>query len=152
MALVVRNSPTNAEDVRDAGSIPGSGRSPGGGHGNPYQHSSLGNSMDSRAWQATVRGVRKSQTWLKQLSTQARKGMIRVGVNLLILFLENFAMQKLYIKFPNLGWGAVANILAENNGCLKTFFLFCIISVSCLLKCVPLLLFFLLLEWSVFVF
>ena len=41
--------------------------------------------------------------------------MIRVGVNLLILFLENFAMQKLYIKFPNLGWGAVANILAENK-------------------------------------
>ena len=75
--------------------------------------------MDSRAWQATVRGVRKSQTRLKQLSTQAQKGMIRVGVNLLILFLENSAMQKLYIKFPNLGRGgggrAVANILAENN-------------------------------------
>ena len=57
VALVVRNPPANAEDVRDMGSIPGSRRSPGGGHGNPLQHSCLENPMDRAAWQATVHGI-----------------------------------------------------------------------------------------------
>ena len=56
VVLVVKNSPANAGDARDAGSIPGSGRSPGEGNGNPLQCSCLGNSMDEGAWQATVRG------------------------------------------------------------------------------------------------
>ena len=68
MALVVKNLTANAGDVRDEGSIPGSGRSPGGGHGNPLQYSCLGNPMDRGAWQAEVHGVAKSQTRLKQLS------------------------------------------------------------------------------------
>ena len=49
--------------------IPGLERSPGGGHGNPLQYSCLENSMDGGAWQATVHGVAKNQTRLKQLST-----------------------------------------------------------------------------------
>ena len=57
VALVVRNPHANAEDVRDMGSIPGSRRSPGGGHGNPPQHSCLENPMDRAAWQATVHGI-----------------------------------------------------------------------------------------------
>ena len=60
--LVVRNLPANAEDVRDAGSILGSGRSPGGGHGNPLQYSCLENPMDRGAWWATVHGVAESAT------------------------------------------------------------------------------------------
>ena len=48
--------------VRDLGSIPGLGRSPGGGHGNPLQYSCLENPTDRAAWQATVNGVAKSQT------------------------------------------------------------------------------------------
>ena len=56
MALV-KNSPANAGDVRDAGSISELGRSPGGGHGNPLQYSCLGNPMDRGAWWATVHGV-----------------------------------------------------------------------------------------------
>ena len=48
-----------------AGSIPGSGRSPGGGHGNPLQYSCLENPMDRGDWQATVLGVAKNQTRLK---------------------------------------------------------------------------------------
>ena len=59
---VVKNLPANAGDSGDAGSIPGSGRSPGGGSGNPLQYSYLKNSMDRRAWKTTVHGVAKSQT------------------------------------------------------------------------------------------
>ena len=64
MAPVVKNLPANAEDVRDAGLIPGLGRFPGGGHGNPLQYSCLENSMDRGAWRSTVHGVTKSQTRL----------------------------------------------------------------------------------------
>ena len=59
VALVVKNPPANAGDRRDVGSLPGSGRSPGGGHGNLLQYSCLGNPMDRGAWQATVHGVEK---------------------------------------------------------------------------------------------
>ena len=58
--LVVRNPPANAGEVRDMGSIPGLGRSLGGGYGNPFQCSCLGNPMDGGAWWAVVRGVAKS--------------------------------------------------------------------------------------------
>ena len=57
MALEVKNLPVKAGDVRDAGSFPGSGRSPGEGNGNPLQNSCLENPMDRGAWQATVYGV-----------------------------------------------------------------------------------------------
>ena len=50
VALVVRNLPVNAGDTGDAGSIPGSGRSPGGGHDNPLQYFCLENPMDRGAW------------------------------------------------------------------------------------------------------
>ena len=53
MVLVVKNPLANTEDVRDASSIPGSRRSPEGGHGNPLQYSCLENPMDRGAWQAT---------------------------------------------------------------------------------------------------
>ena len=65
---VVKNPPANAEDASDVGSIPGLGRSPGVGNGNPLQRSCLGNPMDIGAWLATVHGVAKSQT---HLSTHA---------------------------------------------------------------------------------
>jgi len=55
----VKNLPANSGDVV---SIPGSGRSPGEGNGNPLQYSCLGNSMDTGVWQATVHWVSKSQT------------------------------------------------------------------------------------------
>ena len=57
VALVVKNPPANAGDVRDTGLIPGSGRSPGGGHGNPLQYSCLENPMDRGAYQATVHSI-----------------------------------------------------------------------------------------------
>jgi len=61
------DSKTSACSVGDLGSIPGSGRSPGEGKGNPFQYSGLENSMDGGAWWATVHGVSKSQTQLSDL-------------------------------------------------------------------------------------
>ena len=58
---MVKNPPANAGDTEHAGSIPGLGRSPGGGHSNPLQYSCLENPMDRRAWRATVNEVAKSQ-------------------------------------------------------------------------------------------
>jgi len=69
VALLVKNLPANAEDLRDAGSIPGTRRSPGGGHGNPLQYSCLENPMGRGTWQATIHRVAKSRTQLKRLST-----------------------------------------------------------------------------------
>ena len=70
-ALVVKNPSANAGDIRDAGLIPGLGRPLGGGYGNPLQYSCLENPMDRGAWRATVYGVAKSQTQLKQLIMHA---------------------------------------------------------------------------------
>ena len=57
---MVKNLPANAGEVRDIGSFPGSGRSPGGGNGNPLQYSCLENPMDREVWQDTVHGVTES--------------------------------------------------------------------------------------------
>ena len=59
---MVKNLPTNVGDIRDSGLIPGSGRSPEGGHGNPFQYSCLENPMDRGAWWATDHRVAKSWT------------------------------------------------------------------------------------------
>ena len=66
-----KNPPANAGDIRDAGLIPGLGRSPRGGHGNPLQYSCLENPKDRGAWQAAVPGVSKSWT-LSDLARTAR--------------------------------------------------------------------------------
>ena len=60
MVLVVKDPPANAGDLKDAGSIPGPGRSPREGHGNPLQYSCLENPLFRGAWQATVHRVAKS--------------------------------------------------------------------------------------------
>ena len=65
VVLVVKNPPAEARDIRHAGRIPGSGRSPRGGHGNPLQYSCLGNPMDRGAWRDSVHRVTKSATQLK---------------------------------------------------------------------------------------
>ena len=61
VGLVVKNLLANAGDIRDEGLIPGLGRSPGGGSGNPLQYSCLGNPTDRGPWRATVHGSAKSQ-------------------------------------------------------------------------------------------
>ena len=62
MVLMVKSPAANAGDIRDAGSIPWSGRSLGEGRGNPLQYSCLENPMDRGAWRVTVHGVAKSRT------------------------------------------------------------------------------------------
>ena len=62
MVLVGRNPLADAGDIRDVSSIPGLGRSLGGGHGNPFQCSYLENSMDRGSWRSTVHGVAQSWT------------------------------------------------------------------------------------------
>ena len=65
MVLVVKNLPASAGYTGEAGSVPGAGRSPGGGHGNPLQYSCLENRMDRGAWSTTVHRVAKGRTRLR---------------------------------------------------------------------------------------
>ena len=73
VAVVVENLLATAGDVRDAGSVPEVGRSPGERHGNPLQYSYLENPMDRRAWQATVHGITKNQTQLNDFHFHQQK-------------------------------------------------------------------------------
>ena len=68
LALVIKNLPISAGDIRDTGLIPGLGKSPGEENGYPLQYSCLENPMDGGAWGATVYGAPESRTRLKQLS------------------------------------------------------------------------------------
>ena len=79
VALMAKNPPINAGDVRDMGLVPGSGRSPAGGHRNPLQYSCLENPMDRGLWRAKVRRVAKSRIWLKRLSMHSCKVSIITG-------------------------------------------------------------------------
>ena len=76
---MVKNSPTNSGYTRDAHSILGSERSPGVENGNPLQYAYLDNPMDRGTWWATVHGVMKSRTILKQLRKQAHISLICNG-------------------------------------------------------------------------
>ena len=76
---MVKNLPANAGDVRDSGSIPGSGRFPGGRPDNPLQYSSLENSVDRRTWLAAVRTVVKNQTQLSMRAPTRRLYRITLG-------------------------------------------------------------------------
>ena len=67
---MVKNPPANAGDIRNLGSVPGWGRSPGGGQSNPLQYSCLENPMNRGVWWTIVHGITKTWTPLKQLSTQ----------------------------------------------------------------------------------
>ena len=77
---MVKNLPPNAEDARDVSSIPGSGRSPGGGHGHPLQYSCLENPLDRGAWWAIVYGVAKKRTRLRDCAPYYRAfGLLTVS-------------------------------------------------------------------------
>ena len=71
---MAKNPPANAGDVRDMGSIPGSGRSPGEGNSNSLQYSCLGSPMDKGAWQATIHGVVKGLDMTERLTAHRTLG------------------------------------------------------------------------------
>ena len=73
MALVTKNPPANAGDVRDKGATSGLGRPSGGGHGNPFQYSCLENPMDRGASQVTVHGVTNSRTLFERITLSLMK-------------------------------------------------------------------------------
>ena len=97
MALLVKNLPASAGDIRDMGSVLGLERSPGGGQGSPLQYSCLESPIDRGAWQATVHRVAKSCTWLKQLSTQITESVyqsLETNTALSIKYKAKFKKQK----------------------------------------------------------
>ena len=86
----VKNMPA-MQETQETGSIPGSGRSPGGGHGNPVQYSCLETPMDRGAWRATVHGVAQSQTRLRILAC--------TNVNIYtLLYLSGWYQWDVYLK------------------------------------------------------
>ena len=121
---VVKNPPANVGDVGDLGSIPGSGRSPGGGNGTPLQYTCLENPMDRGAWRTTVHGVTKSQT---PLSEYAHPYHIKVGtvpdreiqqeVDSVGQPLEVSELQELYLVYVYLGLRG--GPLSEHGECVK---------------------------------
>ena len=86
VALVVKNPPVNVGDVRVTSSIPGSGRFPGGRHGNPLQYSCLENSMDRGAWWATVLTVTESDT--TQATQDACRHVLSNTLSLVLLIFK----------------------------------------------------------------
>ena len=99
---MVKNLHVNAGDIRDAGLIPGLGRSPGGGHGNPLQDSCLENTVDRGAWQATVHKVTKSQTQLKRLSTHVPPSYLNTALSVSFKYeIELFLVSLVMVYFLN---------------------------------------------------
>ena len=96
---VVKNPLANAGDVREVGLIPGLGRCPGEGNGNPLQYPCLENPMDRAAWWATVHGVTKTGTWPKRLSTHTRSVSWRRHI--CIAYDRNEHLCRLKILTPN---------------------------------------------------
>ena len=84
VTLVIKTPPANAKNVRDTGLIPGLGRSPGRGQGNPLQCPCLENPMDREAWRATVQGLRVRHDWSDLAYMHAGLGnpVLRAGLKL----------------------------------------------------------------------
>ena len=99
VVLVVKNPPASAGDVRDVGSIPESGRSPGGGHGNPLQYCCLENPMVRGVWWARIHWIAKCWTQMKHFSMHPHIHLLTCN----------------YVPVTILGtWNAVLNETVEN--------------------------------------
>ena len=123
-----KESTYNAGITGKAGSIPRSGRSPGGGHGNPLQYSCLENPMDRGAWWATVHRVTKSRAWLKWLSTHAH--IYWVGQKVCLHFNKFFGQPNIYtLIFLSLSLSSIINFL--NLRWLVYYFTYLFIGLYC---------------------
>ena len=94
----IKNPPANAGDVRSGGSIPGSGRSPGGENGKSFQYSCLENPVDRGTWQATVYSVRVGHDWSDLALTHAVNFKCYIWLNQGKTELENYTVVN-YISF-----------------------------------------------------
>ena len=112
--LVVKNLLAKAADPRDAGSIPGLGRSPGGGRGNLLQCSCLENPMNRGAWQATVRGVMKESDMTEQLSTHSQVPETGLLLRALNCQTEQNSILSPYLS-SRLYWKLSCNFLPETH-------------------------------------
>ena len=103
---VVKNPPANAGDTRDAGLIPGSGRSPGVGNSNPLQYSCLKNSTDIGAWWAIVHTGRKESDRTERLSTHVNRNYYKSPP---LLFLLSYICTRLCVctQVPRTTWHVV---------------------------------------------
>ena len=102
--LVVKNLPANAIDVGDIVSIPGSGRSPGGGNGNPLQYSCLGNPMDKRVWWG-----RKARLSMHAHTTREVRGIL--------LSLQKKTICVLYLQHISVQASLISNVQNPTCGC-----------------------------------
>ena len=91
---MIKNPPANTGHLGDTGSIPGSGRSPGEGNGNPLQYSCLENPMDKGAWRATADKIEKSQTRQKDVRGDKEEYFIIVLVIYCFVTTPNFSSLK----------------------------------------------------------
>ena len=125
------------QETWDLSSIPGSGRSPGGGHGTPLQYSCLENSMDRGAWRATVYRVTKSRTQLKQFSTHSTHTLARsLEIIILASLCILLAVFYLPLKPRALNLTPVSLILLTLRSALRS--LTCVlVTQSCLTLCKP---------------
>jgi len=98
VALVVKNPPAKPGDAGDVVLIPGSGRSHGGGNGNPLQYSCLESSMDRGAWRTTVHGTAKNQTWLSNWTHTHKDNTIEIQRTL--IFCPSLLCINLYTYRP----------------------------------------------------
>ena len=96
---VVKNPPAHAGDTGDTGSIPGSGRSPGEGNGNPLQYFCLEIPMDGEAWWATVRGGRKEPDTTERLSTFTRTCIHKAELSGFRSWAKNCVLISLFVAF-----------------------------------------------------
>ena len=128
VALLVKSPPANAGDARDWGSIPGSERSPGGGYGNPLQYSCLEKPMDRGAWWATVHGVTKNWTRLKQLGMQHVVLLACVYWVKSLLIFQKFSLSLTIFRKPWSSWLSLNPPLPSS----PTALYFCFCDGSCL--------------------
>ena len=135
VVLVVKNPLANETGIKDMGSIPESGRSPRGGHGNPLQYSYLENPMDREAWWATVHGVTRSQTHLKWLYTHTSKKPMPESTLFVVQSLSHVQ------RFAT-PWTAAHQVSLSivSRTLLKFMFIQCVMTSNHLILCRPFLL------------
>ena len=121
---VVKNPPANAGDTRDMGSNTGSGRSPGGGHGNPLQYSCLENPMDRGTWWPTVHGVAKKSNTTQLLNNNKMHVCVCVYVCVCVCKIYIYIFFFIFRFFSLLGYYRVYFPVLYSGSLLVVYFIY----------------------------